>query len=196
MTKTQHPTPLNGFLIRGARHLSLRQPKFAIEKTSLGLTAGVVFQNAVTPVTRHRAMRRFRGFGPGRGGLSLRFVKGSRFGESASTSTNSLTDTSRLRASENSVWSVGLPLPPSSAERSRRVSVAAARSCWVRFAAQRACRTFAPTRFLKRSKSTSEANRKGPFYCMPLKGMFCIAPPAGQPDIREHCSASGKENVE
>lgn len=168
----EHRPPLNGLLVRHSWQVALRQPKFR--------TNGYGLKNPRTADgsrhSRHLAIRFFLGFGPGLGGLSFRLANGSRFGDSPSTSTRSFTDTFSLRARVKSVLSVGFPVPRSSPDSRRNVSAAAARSCCVMPAAQRARRTLSPTRFVKRSKSTSGADRIAPLYYIPLKGCFLLRP--------------------
>ena len=170
----EHPTPLNGMRVQDPWQGSLRQPKISSQKSGLKSGARLPREPSL-PSRRHRAMRFFLGFGPGFGGVSLRLAKGSRFGASPSTSTNSFTDTFSFRASVKSVRRVGLPVPRSRPDRSRKVNADAARSTCVMPDAQRACRTFTPTRFEKRSKSTSAADSMTAFYWMPLKGCFFVA---------------------
>jgi len=152
-------------------------PTAEINSQKSGLENGAsVPREPSLPSPGHRAIRFFLGFGPGFGGVSLRLARGSRFGASPSTSTSSFTDTFSFRASRNSVRRVGLPVPRSRPDRSRKVNADAARSTCVMPDAQRACRTFTPTRFEKRSKSTSAADRIGARYHIPLKGCFSLRP--------------------
>lgn len=124
---------------------------------------------------RPRDARRFAfGFGPRLSGAPCRASSGCRSGGVGSTSHSSDTDTSSLRASANTVSSVGLAFPLSNWEMRLIVKAALASSCCEIPAAKRAWRTLSPKRRLKVRTSTPPADSKPCSSYIPHKERNCL----------------------